>query len=283
MIKILETPRDAMQGLNNFIPTIDKAKYINSLLKVGFDTVDFGSFVSPRAVPQMRDSAEVISMLDTQNTNTQIVSTIGSFSGARRAFEYDNIDGIVFPFSISESFLKKNINSDFNKVQLLSDRLIDICDQKNRNLKFYITMAFGNPYGDKWNTDILLEWTERLLKMGIKEIILADTTGDGSAESIAKSYKALNSEFPSLNPGVHLHTTANNWQSKLGAAYNNGCRSFDTVIGGLGGCPMSGKSLTGNLDTLNLLDFAKNNNEETKINNNALLEAMAIGNEVFSL
>ncbi|OYT11746.1 MAG: hydroxymethylglutaryl-CoA lyase [Bacteroidetes bacterium 4572_112] len=248
MIKILETPRDALQGISKFIPTEQKAKYINALLNVGFDTVDFGSFVSPRAVPQMKDSHQVIELLNTESTNTQIVSTIGSLSGAKRAFEHDKIDGIVFPFSISESFLKKNINSNFDKVQRLSDDLIDLCVQKDKNLKFYIAMAFGNPYGDKWNTDILLQWTEKLLNMGVSELILADTTGDGTSENIAKSFETLRMEFPNLNPGVHLHTTPKNWHSKLGAAYNNGCRSFDTVIGGLGGCPMSGKALLGNLN-----------------------------------
>ncbi len=281
MIKILETPRDAMQGIQKFIPTAHKVEYLNALLNVGFDTIDFGSFVSQKAIPQMRDSAEVIAQLNTNGNNTEIVSTIGSLGGANRAFEHDNIDGLVFPFSISESFLKKNINSSFDKVQLLSDQLIDLCVQKNRNLKFYIAMAFGNPYGDKWNTDILLSWTENLIKMGVSEIILADTTGDGSANDIAKSFNALQAEFPNLNPGVHLHTTKDNWHSKVSAAYDNGCRSFDTVIGGLGGCPMSGKALMGNLDTLNLLDFAKEKNDETKTNNEAILKAMEIGNRVF--
>ena len=281
MIKILETPRDAMQGIQEFIPTANKIEYINALLNVGFDTIDFGSFVSPKAIPQMRDSAEVIAQLNTHNSNTEIVSTIGSFSGAKRAFEHDNIDGIVFPFSISESFLKKNINSNFDKVQALSDQLIDLCVQKNRNLKFYIAMAFGNPYEDKWNTDILLQWTEKLINMGVSEIILADTTGDGSVNDIANSFVAINSEFPTLNPGAHLHTTPNNWHKKLSAAYDNGCRNFDTVIGGLGGCPMSGKTLMGNLNTLDLIAFAKEHGEETSINNEELLKAMEVGNRIF--
>jgi len=281
MIKILETPRDALQGISKFIPTEQKAKYINALLNVGFDTIDYGSFVSPRAVPQMRDSHELIELLNTENTNTQIVSTIGSLSGAKRAFKHDKIDGIVFPFSISESFLKKNINSNFDKVQRLSDELIDLCIQKDKNLKFYIAMAFGNPYGDKWNTDILLQWTETLLGMGVSELILADTTGDGTSENIAKSFEALRMEFPNLNPGVHLHTTAENWHSKLGAAYNNGCRSFDTVIGGLGGCPMSGKALLGNLNTLDLLEFMKEKDEYVNINNEEILKAIEIGNLIF--
>ena len=280
MINILETPRDAMQGISNFISTDKKVEYLNSLLKVGFDTIDFGSFVSPKAVPQMRDSAEVIEQLN-NTSDTEIVSTIGSLSGAKRAFEHDKIDGIVFPFSISESFLKRNINSNFDKVQKLSNQLIDLCDQKNRSLKFYIAMAFGNPYGDKWNVDILLRWTEKLLEMGVSTLILADTTGDGSQKDIAESYKALYREFPVLQPGAHLHTTPQNWHGKLSAAYNNGCRNFDTVIGGLGGCPMSGKALMGNLNTLDLIDFAKEKNEELKINNEEILRAMEVGNRVF--
>jgi len=281
MIRILETPRDAMQGISRFIPTNQKIRYINSLLEVGFDMLDFGSFVSPKAIPQLRDSAEVIEKLNTETSKTEIIATIGSFSGAKRAFEHNKIDAVAFPFSISEIFLKKNINSNYTKSQLTIDNILNLCEQNNKGLKLYIAMAFGNPYGDKWATDLLVHWIDKLLNMGVKEIILADTTGDGSNKDIADSFALINSEYPNLKPGVHLHTLPNNWEEKLSAAYENGCRSFDSVLGGFGGCPMSGKALMGNLDTANLLSFTKNIGEETKLNNEALLKAYEVGNSVF--
>jgi len=281
MIKILETPRDAMQGILQFIPTNQKIKYINSLLEVGFDMLDFGSFVSPKAIPQLNDSAEVIEKLKTETSKTEIIATIGSFSGAQRAFEHNKIDAVAFPFSISEIFLKKNINSDYTKSQLTIDKILNLCEQKNKVLKLYIAMAFGNPYGDKWATDLLALWTDKLLCMGVKEIILADTTGDGSKKDIAESFSLINSEFPNLKPGAHLHTLPNNWEEKLSAAYENGCRSFDSVLGGFGGCPMSGKALMGNLDTANLLSFAKKMGEETNLNQDVLLKAYEVGNSIF--
>ena len=280
MIKILETPRDAMQGISHFIPTKQKIDYINSLLNVGFDMLDFGSFVSPKAIPQLKDSAEVIEQLNTSD-RTEIVATIGSLKGAQRAFTHNKIDTVAFPFSISEIFLKRNINSDFTKAQITIDNLLNLCEQRNKGLKLYIAMAFGNPYGDVWNPDLLAYWTDQLLCMGVKDIIFADTTGDGSMDDIARSFSLINSEFSTLNPGAHLHTLPNNWGGKLTAAYENGCRSFDSVLGGFGGCPMSGKALMGNLDTANLLDFAKKHGEETSLNHEALLEAYEIGSRIF--
>ncbi len=273
MIKILETPRDAMQGIVNFIPTKSKAKYLNLLLKAGFDSIDFGSFVSPRAIPQLKDSAEVIELLDTDNCNTEIVATIGNKSGAQRAFIHHKIDTVAYPFSISEIFLRKNINSDFEKGKQTIDDILNLCAQKNRNLKLYIAMAFGNPYGDVWNTDILLKWVNILFEMGVDDIILADTTGDGLVDDISSSFFELKREFPNKDFGVHLHTLANNWYSKVRAAYDNGCRSFDTVIGGLGGCPMSGKALMGNLNTFDLLQFLEEKGEKISLKQNILERA----------
>jgi len=262
MIKILETPRDAMQGIVNFIPTEAKVKYLNSLLRAGFDSLDFGSFVSPRAIPQLKDSAKVIEQLETSNNNTNIVATIGNFRGAERALEHEKIDTVAYPFSISETLLKKNINSNFENGKRTIEDILNLCDKKNRSLKLYIAMAFGNPYGDNWNIDILTNWVKTLLKMGVNDIVLADTTGDGTAEHIGESYSTLAKEFPEYNFGAHLHTLSNTWHEKVSAAYNNGCRSFDTVIGGLGGCPMSGKALMGNLNTFDLLQFLEEKGEK---------------------
>lgn len=262
MIKILETPRDAMQGIANFIPTEAKVKYLNILLKAGFHSLDFGSFVSPRAIPQLRDSAKVIEQLDTENYKTEIVATIGNYRGAERALEHDKIDTVAFPFSISETFLHRNINSNFVKGKSTIDEILNLCGQKNKNLKIYIAMAFGNPYGEKWSIELLSHWVKTLVDMGITDIVLADTTGNGDADRIGYCYSFLHKEFPEYEFGAHLHTLSSTWHLKVNAAYNNGCRSFDTVIGGLGGCPMSGKALMGNLNTFNLIQFLKEKGEE---------------------
>ncbi len=281
MIKILETPRDAMQGIPHFIATQDKVRYLNALLEVGFDMLDFGSFVSPRAIPQLRDSAEVIEQLNTHLYNTEIIATIGNLKGAQRAFEHDKIDAVAFPFSISETFLKKNINSDFIKGQQSIDDLLNLSSQKNKRLKLYIAMAFGNPYGDEWNCNILTEWVEKLTQMGVDDIVLADTTGDGTAQNIGASFARIIAEFPSLKPGAHLHTLPDNWRAKLAAAYENGCRSFDSVAGGYGGCPMSGKALMGNLNTTQLLEFLDEKKEKININKEAYFKALTVGGFVF--
>lgn len=273
MIKILETPRDAMQGIVNFIPTEAKVKYLNNLLKAGFDSLDFGSFVSPRAIPQLKDSAEVIERLETEDNNTNIVATIGNYRGAVRALEHDKIDTVAYPFSISETFLKKNINSDFEKGKQTIEEILNLCDKKNRTLKIYIAMAFGNPYGDKWNIDILTNWIKILTQIGVKDIVLADTTGNGTAEHIGECYSIYGNEFPELSFGAHLHTLASTWHEKVSAAYDNGCRSFDTVIGGMGGCPMSGKALMGNLNTFDLLQFLKEKGEEIPLDQKVLDKA----------
>ncbi len=282
MVKILETPRDAMQGIKKFIPTKAKAKYLNTLLKVGFDSLDFGSFVSPKAIPQLSDSSEVIELLHV-DSKTEIVATIGNYKGAKRAFMHDKIDTVAYPFSISETFLQKNINSNFEKGKQTINDILELCSQKNKNLKLYIAMAFGNPYGDMWNIDILTEWVYTITKLGVNDIVLADTTGDGSIKNISNSYSALGKEFPNIDFGVHLHTHSRNWHDKVNAAYSNGCRSFDSVIGGLGGCPMSGKALMGNLNTFDLIDFLEENNEEIRINKNILEKARLESSFIFPL
>ena len=263
--KIIETPRDAMQGISAFIPTQKKIDYINTLLEVGFAEVDFSSFVSPRAIPQLRDSAEVIEQLNWQKSSSRIMATIGSLRGGQWALEHKAIGSVAFPFSISEVFLEKNIRSDFIKGTQSIQDLLQLCNVKERELVLYIAMAFGNPYGDEWSLEILYDWTLRLQKMGVKTLVLADTTGDGSCRGIADSFQMLIKEFPMMEIGVHLHTTPDDWQDKVAAAYENGCRRFDTALGGFGGCPMSGKKLIGNLPTENLIEYLQKQGEELEI------------------
>ncbi len=280
--KIIETPRDAMQGIANFIPTQKKIAYLNALLEVGFDEMDYSSFVSPRAIPQLADSAEVIEKLALQNTNTKIMATIGNLRGAERAFSHPQIDSVAFPFSISETFLQKNIRSDFNHgVQTIKD-ILQLCQAKNKELVLYIAMAFGNPYGDDWSVQILQDWVLRLQQMGVKTLMLADTTGDGTNQGINDSFSMLNREFSKLEVGVHLHTTPDDWQEKVAASYEAGCRRFDTAIGGFGGCPMSGKKLIGNLSTESLLTFLEQQGELLSIDKERFQKAQTLAAFTFS-
>lgn len=274
--KIIETPRDAMQGISKFIPTQEKIKYINALLEVGFDEIDFSSFVSPRAIPQLSDSHKVITKLNLHKSKTKIMATIGNLRGAERAFAYSQIDSVAFPFSISEVFLQKNIRSDFKQGVQTIKELLRLCQAKNKDLVLYTAMAFGNPYGEDWSVQILEKWMHRLQKMGVKTIILADTTGDGTVKGVSESFNRIKNEFDQLEIGVHLHTTPDNWYEKVAAAYEAGCRRFDTALGGFGGCPMSGKKLIGNLSTENLLSFLEQQGESLTINKEALLKAQTL-------
>jgi len=274
--KIIETPRDAMQGISKFIPTQEKIKYINALLEVGFDEIDFSSFVSPRAIPQLSDSHKVITKLNLHKSKTKIMATIGNLRGAERAFAYSQIDSVAFPFSISEVFLQKNIRSDFKQGVQTIKELLSLCQAKNKDLVLYTAMAFGNPYGEDWSVQILEKWMHRLQKMGVKTIILADTTGDGTVKGVSESFNRIKNEFDQLEIGVHLHTTPDNWYEKVAAAYEAGCRRFDTALGGFGGCPMSGKKLIGNLSTENLLSFLEQQGESLTINKEALLKAQTL-------
>jgi hydroxymethylglutaryl-CoA lyase len=280
--KIIETPRDAMQGISRFIPTQKKIAYLNALLEVGFDEMDYSSFVSPRAIPQLADSAQVISQLKIQNTQTKIMATIGNIGGAKRALSHTGIDAVAFPFSISEIFLQKNIRSNFDHgTQTIKD-ILSLCQAKNKELVLYIAMAFGNPYGDDWSVSILNDWTYRLQQMGVKTIILADTTGEGTTKGISESFAMLKRDFPALETGVHLHTTPDDWHEKVSASYEAGCRRFDTALGGFGGCPMSGKKLIGNLSTENLLMFLEQQGESLSINKEAFQKAQTLAAFTFS-
>ena len=282
-IKIVECPRDAMQGIAQFIPTQTKIDYINSLLKVGFDTIDFGSFVSPRAVPQMKDTAEVLDKLDLTNTSSKLLAIIGNTVGGEIASQYDKITYLGFPFSISPTFLKNNINSTIARSLVTTNRLLNLCEKKDKTLVVYISMAFGNPYGDFWNTEIVEEWVDILSKLGVKIIALSDTVGISSPEIIHNLFATLIPKYPNVEFGFHLHTSPNAWQERIASAFKAGCRRFDTVLNGIGGCPMSGMEMIGNLKTSYLFSYLENNNHTLKgIDKAAFADAYMKASNVFT-
>ncbi len=275
-MKIIETPRDGLQGIKDFIPTDLKYQYINSLLDIGFDTVEVGSFVSAEAIPQLSDTADVIKKLNISETHSKLMVLVANSKGAKIASEIEKIDYLLYPFSVSESFLKRNINSDFDKSKKTIEEIQNICTKQNKQLIVYLAMGFGNPYGDKWHPEIICEWVEYLKNLEIGIIPLSDITGESNPEKIADVYSLLNKEFANIEFGFHLHTDKKTWKEKIDAAYKNGCRRFDTVIGGMGGCPMTGYELLANLDTFDLLNYCEENKIETKINKLKLKEAKVL-------
>ncbi|MBA3704801.1 MAG: hydroxymethylglutaryl-CoA lyase [Bacteroidetes bacterium] len=280
-MKIIECPRDAMQGIHEFISTEKKVAYINSILKVGFDTVDFGSFVSPKAIPQMRDTAEVLEQLDLGNNKSKLLAIIANVRGAQDAVEFEEISYLGFPFSISETFQQRNTNSSMAESLGRVEEIQDLCMRNKKQLVVYISMAFGNPYGDEWSSDVAIEWTKRLAQMGIKIIALSDTIGISNPENITFLFSKLVPEFPGIEIGAHLHTTPTTWEEKVQAAYTSGCRRFDSAIKGYGGCPMAADKLTGNMPTENLIAYFKKNNITTGIDDNAFTKATNIAIDTF--
>jgi len=281
MIKIIETPRDAMQGIKEFIPTHKKVAFLNTLLRVGFDTLDFGSFVSPKAIPQLRDTAEVVEQLILENTKTKLLAIIGNTRGAIQASQFPQIKYLGYPYSISETFLKMNINSDFEKsFQQVSD-IQEICIKNNKELVLYISNAFGNVYDDDWSPEIVFQHVKKLNRLGIKIIPLSDTIGVGNYQTIFNAFSAVIDDFPHIEFGAHLHTTSENWNENVSAAYDAGCRRFDTVLNGLGGCPMSGKKLIGNLHTRKLIYFLHKKNEEFIFDKQAFNKALFAEASIF--
>lgn len=280
MIKLIECPRDAMQGLHDFIPTATKAAYINQLLKVGFDTIDFGSFVSPKAIPQMRDTADVLNQLDLNSTKSKLLAIIANTRGAEDAVKFNEISYLGFPFSISETFQQRNTNSSIEKSLKSIEEIQTLCVNNNKKLVVYISMAFGNPYGDVWNSEIVIEWTKKLANLGIEIIALSDTIGVSNPENISYLFKNIVPEFTNVEIGAHLHTTPTTWYEKVDAAYQNGCRRFDGAIKGFGGCPMATDKLTGNMPTENLISYFTENQINTTINqenfNAALIKAVQV-------
>lgn len=264
-IKIIECPRDAMQGIKTFIPTELKANYIQSLLRVGFDTLDFGSFVSPKAIPQMRDTKEVLDKLDLSCTRTKLLSIVANLRGAEMACSIDSIDYLGFPFSISENFQMRNTHKTISESEIVLKDILEITKKLNKKLVVYMSMAFGNPYGDPWDVDIVGEWADRLQSMGVEILSLSDTIGSSKPESISYLFSNLIPKFPHIEFGAHLHTHPNSWYEKLNAAYNAGCYRFDGAIQGFGGCPMASDSLTGNMPTEKIISYFNSENIDTQI------------------
>lgn len=261
-VKIIECPRDAMQGIKDFIPTDKKVQYIQSLLRVGFDTIDFGSFVSPKAIPQMADTAEVLSKLDLSKTRSKLLAIIANTRGAEDASHHPEIDYLGYPFSISENFQMRNTHKTIAQSVVALGEILEIADKTHKEVVVYISMGFGNPYGDPWNVDIVGDWTERLAKMGVKILSLSDTVGTSDPENINYLFSNLIPGYPHIEFGAHLHTTPASWHEKVDAAYKAGCKRFDGAIQGFGGCPMAKDELTGNMPTEKLLSYftSKQNN-----------------------
>lgn len=254
-LKIVECPRDAMQGIDEFIPTEKKISYLQSLLQVGFDTLDFGSFVSPKAIPQLKDTAQVLEGLDLSTTDTKLLAIVANLRGAQEASAHPEIHYLGYPFSVSEVFQQRNTNKSIAESRVLVGQILDICAQSGKELVLYVSMGFGNPYREPWSAAIVADFVEDLVNMGVRIISLSDTIGTSNPESIEHLFGQLIPAFPQIEFGAHLHTQAHNWREKVVAAYENGCRRFDGAIKGYGGCPMATDDLTGNMPTEKLLSF----------------------------
>ena len=265
-VKIIECPRDAMQGIkSHFIPSEVKARYINSLLKVGFDTIDFGSFVSPKAIPQMRDTAEVLSQLDLSETRSKLLAIVANTRGAQDASTFEEIDYLGYPFSISENFQMRNTSKTIEQSIVALDQILAIADKTNKEVVAYLSMGFGNPYGDPWNVDIVAEWTEKLANMGVKILSLSDTIGVADGKTISYLFSNLIPQYPAIEFGAHLHTTPTTWHEKVDAAFHAGCNRFDGAIKGYGGCPMAKDELIGNMPTEKLLSYFTEHKVDTNL------------------
>lgn len=280
-IKIIECPRDAMQGIKQFIPTEQKISYINKLLKVGYHSLDFGSFVSHDIIPQMADTAEVIESLDLSNTKTKLIAIIANERGAEEACRFKSIDCFGFPFSVSETFQRRNANSTIPEAVERVKHIKELTDRHNKELVLYISMGFGNPYGDAYSPEVVEQWVETLSQFGIKTFMLSDTVGVAEPASIEHLFSKLIPAFPKLEIGAHLHTAPHNWKIKVETAYNNGCRRFDSAIRGYGGCPMAKDELIGNMPTENLLNYFSQEQLGSDFNLNAFEDALRQAVQIF--
>jgi hydroxymethylglutaryl-CoA lyase len=283
-LKIIECPRDAMQGIKELIPTEKKVAYINSLLACGFDTIDFGSFVSPKAIPQMQDTKDVLQKLELTNSSSKLLAIIANTRGAEEAITFDEITYLGFPFSISETFQQRNTNSSIEASFSNLATIQNLCIKNNKHLVTYISMGFGNPYGDLWNSEIVADWSIKLhQELGIKILALSDTIGNSTPDLVANLFQDLIKAIPEVEFGAHLHTLAPNAWSLVKAAYENGCRRFDGAIKGFGGCPMAKDDLTGNMPTEIMLDYFHENQIETGIDIDLFNQSMLLANKIFPL
>lgn len=280
-MKIVECPRDAMQGLHDFIPTELKAAYINQLLKVGFDTIDFGSFVSPKAIPQMRDTADVLSKLELSNTKSKLLAIIANRRGGEDACSFDEVDYLGFPLSISEQFQKRNTNKSIDEALKVVEDIQNLVVSKGKKQVVYISMGFGNPYGEAFNEEIVAEFIERLVKIGIETISLSDTIGVADSQLIKTIFETSITAYPTTEIGAHFHSTPNSAVDKISAAYEAGCRRFDSAIKGFGGCPMAKDDLTGNIATETLLAYLDTNQIETGLNMDDFAKSLDLSLKVF--
>lgn len=254
-VKVIECPRDAMQGIKDWIPTEKKIQYLQALLRCGFDTIDFGSFVSPKAIPQMQDTSDVLAGLDLSTTTSKLLAIVANVRGAEAAVQHPEIQYLGYPFSISENFQMRNTHKTIDQSIIVLKEILALADQHNKEVVTYLSMGFGNPYGDPWNVEIVGEWAEKLSQMGVKILSLSDTVGTSTAEVITYLYSNLIPAYPHIEFGAHLHTTPTAWHEKVDAAYKAGCRRFDGAIQGFGGCPMAKDELTGNMPTEKMLSY----------------------------
>jgi hydroxymethylglutaryl-CoA lyase len=282
-MKIIECPRDAMQGLQDFVPTALKAQYLQTLLEVGFDTLDFGSFVSPKAIPQMRDTEEVLGLLDLSTTKTKLLAIIANVRGAEQAVQHAPIQYLGFPLSLSEEFQQRNTNKSIAEALVEVEQLQNLCAQHGKELVTYLSMGFGNPYGEPWGPEQVSSMTETLDKLGVNIISLSDTIGVSTPENIQYLFSSLIPAFPHIEFGAHLHTNPNTWREKTEAAYTSGCRRMDGALLGYGGCPMAKDELVGNMPTEKVLSFLQEKEVPLGLNQQALQRALTLATSVFQV
>lgn len=280
-VKIIECPRDAMQGMNAFVPTKIKIEYINALLKVGFDTLDCGSFVSEKMIPQMADTKLILPHLELEKSDTKLSVIVGNKRGAEEACEFDEINYVGYPFSISETFQIRNTNCDLEESLLRVDEIMNLCECTGKTFVCYISMAFGNPYGDFYDAALVEHWVDRLLENGVNKFSISDTIGIATPEIITNVFSILSEDFPEIGFGAHFHTTPTSWNEKVEAAWNAGCTRFDGAMKGFGGCPMAKDELTGNMPTENLLAYFDERKIEHGLNKEAFIDAMVLANKIF--
>jgi hydroxymethylglutaryl-CoA lyase len=279
-VTLVECPRDAMQGWKHFIPTDRKVAYLNTLLRVGFDVLDFGSFVSPKAIPQMADTKDVVTQLDLDGTRTRLLAIIANTRGAEEAVQYDQIHYLGFPFSISETFQLRNTNKTIAESLTQVEAIQELCTARGKELVIYISMGFGNPYGDEYSAEVAIGWVSRLAQLGVRTIAMADTVGVANPDTIRYIFSQLVPEFRNITIGAHFHSTPSTWEEKIATAYDNGCLRFDSALKGIGGCPMAKDELVGNIATERLVDWCRHRNIPLQIDpvafEKALQEAMLL-------